>query len=156
MPTLSESNVVILSPFNPETGEPAPSESVPKPVLIQYLREAIDLMNDGGRHWIQNSYVRPLVGGGTGYCAVGAIATTVGFRPDREAILIALTSELLITLGEEPRCSWHFTINSERQPRAQIDPSPIINFNDTRGRTWREVKSLFESTIERLEKEVDD
>ena len=154
-PTFIPSGVTITAPFEPLTGDPVSLPKVPKEVLIEKLREAIDLMNDGGRHWIQRAYVRLVPGGGMGYCALGAIATTSKYGDSEESAVVinALVSELLITLGREPRITWQYTQADHSTMRQVIDPMPILMFNDHEGRTWTEVKSLFESTIERLERD---
>lgn len=152
------STVTITAPFNPDTGEKALIPIFPKELLIGHLRKAIELMNNGGKHWVKGSFFRPIGDGGSvGYCAVGAIATSVGWGGnggENEPLLNALSSELLITLGEEPRITW--TLNKESYSyRPVVDPSAIFRFNDAHERTWVEVKSLFESTIERLERADD-
>lgn len=149
------STLTITAPFNPVTGDPAELPTIPKEVLIEKLRTAIELMNDGGKHWTRGAYRQALPDGSMSYCAVGAVAESLGWdQPDMDPMLNALFSELLRTLGEEPQFLWMIG-RSNGPPKMVVDAREIISFNDTPGRTWTEVKSLFESTIERLERADD-
>lgn len=149
------STITITAPFHPETGETYPTP-ISKEILIGHLRKAIELMNDGGKHWTRGAYIKPLSDGSNSYCALGAIGTSVGWsgsNGENEPLLNALSAELLTTLGEEVTITWLIDKVKYGQPKAVVDPHAIIAFNDDPGRTWVEVRSLFESTIERLEKE---
>lgn len=139
----------IFSPFSPDTGTPVEAPQVPKEVLIEKLRQAIDLMNDGGKHWTKMTFKYRLANGEAAYCSIGAIIEAIG-RENTE-LFNALGFELVSTLGVEPQFQW------VRDPASgdflsYVDTGPVIRFNDNPTRTWEEVKSLFESTIERLER----
>jgi hypothetical protein len=151
--------VTVTAPFNPETGE-EPVSTVPCEKVIQGLRDAVELMNDGGAHWLKGGYISRRLSGEKSYCSMGAVFATAGgwFQPNGQLdptaptldwdLLNAMTAELVRTLGGEPRWVW---------PTPAVHPAVegmmVISFNDSDGRSWTEVKSLFESTIERLEKE---
>lgn len=103
------------------------------------LERAHELMNDGGKHWMQGAY--SLKNEGTGalsYCAAGAILEARGSKMTE-----SVRARALAALGGA-------IATKEAGALRSGDWVTIINWNDDPRRTWAEVSSMFKTAIRQL------
>lgn len=125
-----------------------------KEMLADLLRDARELMNDTGRHWVQGSFQRPVHGDdGTveyGYCSYGAIGHVTDGRPIEQ--LYAVRTALCVELGKDEAIA-NTPLDSELEASQDEEGnaySRLVTFNDTEGRRWEEVEGAFRRTEDRL------
>ncbi len=108
-----------------------------KKEISRILREARDLMNDGGKHWIKGKLSRTSKGEKS-YCAIGAVCTVVGVRRSQTRIskearpaLLALAEEIWDDRAARGHSVWRYT-----------DDYNILStiYGST---TWKDIKRVF-------------
>jgi hypothetical protein len=112
----------------------------PDPKAAQLLRDALNLMNDGGRHWIKGGSRR-----GESYCSLGAI----------RVVVFGGTS---VTEGSGPRFNRYVRMVqalARAAGKTPESPSPgigtsVVEWNDAEDRTFPEVRAGFEAAIAKL------
>jgi len=112
--------------------------------ISRILRQARDLMNQGGKHWtrgkLRKGRKEPM------FCSVGALNAVLG-RPntdksgykvdnDNRAVVYALANEIRRTERRPPF--------KEFNERNDTDAMTIIwNYNDKHYRTWADIQGVF-------------
>lgn len=119
-------------------------------VVAELIREARELMNNSGKHWVKGEFTRIVDGGEIGYCSMGALNQVfyskeetddqVGGWARRDAILALAEDEAIAAV--------HYSGNSRNQH--SIAEWQVITYNDGEDRTWPEVEAAFKRTEERL------
>lgn len=99
-------------------------------VIAEKLRAALELMNDGGKHWAKGSYRTINEDEEYSFCAVGAIQQVTPFysmRSERDECLVALNEQLPPAYRDYYDEPW----------------KNIVTWNDESGRTWDQVVDVF-------------
>jgi hypothetical protein len=108
--------------------------------LAQDLREILERMNNGGRHWIKGRW-RKEIKGEMCYCIVGSINVQTK-STTRQRYLI---EEIIATMKKDE-------VASSFVYRWGADRHNIMSFNDADETKWRDVKRVLSRTIKRLER----
>lgn len=123
----------------------------PDPKAAKLLRDALDLINDEGRHWIKGNFTGD-VADGVGFCSLGAIRQVVfgdvliPFTPGDG--VFARYDKMVRALTEAVGYEDSFLADPGRNTR-NIGTG-VVEWNDDPERTFPEVKAGFERAIAKL------
>lgn len=134
-----------------------------KQEIAAKLREALALMNDSGKHWVQGDFIEVVdeyvTPDGTykeeyGYCSIGAIRTVLNgsvedSSPESDAVALALAD----VLPETPPFM-QFSSESDEGYARRVALDKIVNWNDDMERRWEEVVEKFNEAAARAEAEA--
>jgi hypothetical protein len=104
------------------------------------LRQARDLMNDTGAHWIQGRSATSARGEWVRFCSIGAIRYVVNGDPYEDSSEEDYLTEALAT-----------QIPEDEAPRGYEGPDKIVFWNDRADRTWSEISETFEQAAKAAE-----
>lgn len=110
------------------------------------LAAARDLMNDNGKHWVQQEYEIQMDDGRSGFCSVGALRAVVEFEDEN----FAHYTRALEALSDDPRIQ-DYNERTHGYSKGDIDFDDfVIYWNDAEERTWAEVSDAFAKAEARL------
>lgn len=105
----------------------------------QILRTALELMNNGGRHWIKGKYSKlDQRSFEYSYCSMGAIYQTIKKAPQTYTLYRSRDRALR-------------ALNYALHGKPSYSTTTIIQFNDDKRTTWEHVVDLFERAIRALD-----
>lgn len=114
--------------------------AAPKGLTAQeVLRTALNLMNNGGEHWVKGKFEYDLPSGEKAYCSVGALNKVIYYS----GRLAASSLETMKAFS-----ALNFVLRKEYVST----PDYIIQFNDNPSTTWKDIKRVFEEAIEYLDR----
>lgn len=116
-------------------------------MVVDMLKNARDLMNDSGRHWIKGEYYGHKKGE-QAYCSVGALRKSGSRRPAAyRSSIIALATVIdpdRMKSSREHALKHSLDVNRHL---ASVAESIIVNWNDHPNRRWLDVDRKFRKAI---------
>lgn len=110
-------------------------------VVAKKLRAALELMNNGGKHWGKGSYrIYDDATGEFSYCSVGAVREVFIREKTLDDPRRGLVDDCLAALNEQL---------SEKEQDFNEPWKNIVCWNDNKDRTWDEVVDLFTRAAEK-------
>ena len=122
------------------------------------LIKARDLMNDGGKHWMQGEfekqfYVTGQIDVETSYCSVGAInkASVGDSYPELNPSILSFLKKRKRKLSDQV-CRDLFELGGLKIFRKQkyVNKNSVVDWNDHHKTTWSEVDAAFAKAIKEL------
>jgi len=119
-------------------------------VAAEALREAQQLMNDKGAHWIQGQFFAKVDDGSMGYCSVGALNKALGKKSGAERDLALVTLAEVINPDFREEYAEEYPDDGEGYIVGHAE-EVVINWNDFDDRDWTDVKDAFSRARRRLQ-----
>jgi hypothetical protein len=122
----------------------------PDPKAAKLLRDALELMNDAGRHWTRRSFKRTLDDGSLAYCALGALRTAAF----GDTVLYGVESSGTPARRYVKAVNVLTTVIGKHLDDNNASPSGtgsgVVDWNDEECDSFEDVRAGFEAAIAKL------